>query len=110
MKTERRVLPDRRKNYTVKTYSHQQKPVYITIGEFEDGTPAEVFVRYGKSGGNAYATTCAWCMMISLALQHGVTVDHVVNSHKDFIEGDETGVMTAVIDELRKYCEAEVQP
>ena len=45
---------------------------YVTVGEYEDGRPGEVFVKVSKQGSTLAGIMDAFSISISLGLQHGV--------------------------------------
>jgi hypothetical protein len=69
--TARTQLPHRRPNYTA-AIEWAGHPITVTVGLRLDGSPAEVFADTRK-GGDMAATLADACVLISIALQHGVT-------------------------------------
>ena len=45
---------------------------YVTVGEYEDGRPGEIFVRMSKQGSTLSGVMDAFAIAISQGLQHGV--------------------------------------
>ena len=45
---------------------------YVTVGEYEDGRPGEVFIKVSKQGSTLAGFMDAFSISISLGLQHGV--------------------------------------
>ena len=45
---------------------------YVTVGEYEDGRPGEVFIKVSKQGSTLAGIMDAFSICISLGLQHGV--------------------------------------
>lgn len=74
---KRTKLPLRR---TASTTSFRVGEVsgYLTIGEYEDGTPGEVFIKMSKQGSTLAGIMDALSMSISIALQYGVPVETFV--------------------------------
>lgn len=67
---------------------------YLTINVFQDGRPGEVFIRIGKAG-SSLAWVDEWCIMFSLLLQEGWTVDELCPkfAYKSYLpSGGVTGV------------------
>ncbi len=52
----------------------------VTVGFFLDGRPGEVFCSAGKVGSTMRTTLEDACVVVSLALQHGVTPAQLVHS------------------------------
>lgn len=53
---------------------------YVTVGEFEDGTPGEVFVNIAKQGSTLRGVMDAFAISISHGLQYGVPLKAYVRS------------------------------
>ncbi len=51
--------------------------LYVTVGLREDGTVGEVFARIDKEGSTMRAMLDAWCIMVSIAMQHGVSLEEI---------------------------------
>ena len=45
---------------------------YVTVGEYEDGRPGEVFMKVSKQGSTLSGVMDAFAIAVSLGLQHGV--------------------------------------
>ena len=45
---------------------------YVTVGEYEDGRPGEVFMKVAKQGSTLAGIMDAFAVSVSLGLQHGV--------------------------------------
>ncbi len=45
---------------------------YVTVGEYEDGRPGEVFIKVAKQGSTLAGIMDAFSISLSLGLQHGV--------------------------------------
>ncbi len=66
----RRPLPNRRPSLTVAT-DWQGHPLSVTVGFYPDGSPAETFADT-PNGGTLQASIADACVLVSLALQHGI--------------------------------------
>jgi ribonucleoside-diphosphate reductase alpha chain len=81
----RRRLPDERKALTHKFQigSHEG---YITVGQYDDGTPGEVFITMNKEGSTLSGLMDAFSTSVSVGLQYGVPLKILVNkfSHVRF--------------------------
>ena len=53
---------------------------YITVGEFEDGTPGEIFLRISKQGSTLAGVMDALAISISHGLQYGVPLKSYVRA------------------------------
>ena len=51
---------------------------YVTVGEYEDGRPGEVFIKVSKQGSTLAGVMDAFSISISLGLQHGVPLSTYV--------------------------------
>ena len=67
----RERLPRRRASVTF-TFRVADCEGYVTVGEYEDGRPGEVFIKVSKQGSTLAGVMDAFSISISLGLQHGV--------------------------------------
>jgi ribonucleoside-diphosphate reductase alpha chain len=81
----RRALPDTRTSITHK-FKIEGHTGYITVGLYEDGQPAEVFISIAKQGSTIYGMMESFGRAISYALQYGVPLPDLVRnfSHMRF--------------------------
>jgi ribonucleoside-diphosphate reductase alpha chain len=81
----RRKLPDERRAITHK-FSINEHEGYLTVGLYEDGQPGEIFLVMAKEGSTISGLMDAFATGISLALQHGVPLQTLVDkfSHTRF--------------------------
>ena len=81
----RRELPQIR---TAKTFSFKVAgtKVYMTVGEFEDGTPGELFIKIAKQGSTLAGVMDAMGIAVSYGLQYGVPLKSYVHglTHMSF--------------------------
>jgi ribonucleoside-diphosphate reductase alpha chain len=56
---------------------------YVTVGEYEDGRPGEVFIRVSKQGSTLAGIMDAFSISISLGLQHGVPLSTYVRKYSN---------------------------
>ncbi len=54
---------------------------YVTVGEYDDGRPGEVFVKVSKQGSTLAGIMDAFSISISLGLQHGVPLKTYVQKY-----------------------------
>ena len=54
---------------------------YVTVGEYEDGRPGELFIRVSKQGSTLAGIMDAFSISISLGLQHGVPLSTYVRKY-----------------------------
>ena len=75
----RRKLPQVRNS---KTFSFRvaDSHGYMTVGEYEDGTPGEVFVNFAKHGSTLRGILDAFAISVSHGLQYGVPLKDYVKS------------------------------
>ena len=94
----RQVLPQRRRAETFAIICRNQ-PVTITAGFYDDGALGEVFIDTGKSGADLAHVARDAAVVISLALQHGVSIETI--RHAVTRNGSEpSSIVGAVIDAL----------
>jgi hypothetical protein len=72
----RRTLPQRRASETFDPRFWNQN-FTITVGRYPDGMIGEVFIDTGKSGADLAHVARDAAVVISLALQHGVSIDAI---------------------------------
>lgn len=75
----RRELPRRRKGRTYEFMLADLKG-YFTVGEFEDGTPGEVFINVSKQGSTLSGLMDSFAISVSHGLQYGVPLKSYVKT------------------------------
>jgi ribonucleoside-diphosphate reductase alpha chain len=76
----RERLPRRRKSYTF-AFRVADCEGYVTVGEYEDGRPGEVFMKVSKQGSTLAGVMDAFSISVSLGLQHGVPLKTYVQKY-----------------------------
>jgi ribonucleoside-diphosphate reductase alpha chain len=78
--TARQRLPRRRSS---KTFAFRVADCegYVTVGEYEDGRPGEVFMKVSKQGSTLSGVMDAFSIAVSLGLQHGVPLSTFVRKY-----------------------------
>jgi len=78
----RERLPRRRRS---KTFAFRVADCegYVTVGEYEDGRPGEVFIKVSKQGSTLAGIMDAFSISISLGLQHGVPLATYVRKYSN---------------------------
>ena len=79
----RERLPDTRKSINHKLVLHHTKPggkierlhVYLVIGMYGDGRPAELFITVNKGNDTISGFCKVFAILVSLCLQSGVTIE-----------------------------------
>ena len=73
----RRRLPRHRRS---RTYAFRvgEAEGYVTVGEYDDGRPGELFAKVSKQGSTLAGVMDAFSIAISLGLQHGVPLETYV--------------------------------
>jgi ribonucleoside-diphosphate reductase alpha chain len=78
----REKLPDdikaTRHKFTIDGFSG-----YITVGEYADGRPGEVFLKLGKPGSTISGLINGYTQLLSIALQYGVPLPKLIESFID---------------------------
>ena len=72
----RRELPKRRKGHTYKFKVADLKG-FFTVGEYEDGTPGELFISAAKQGSTLSGLMDSFAISVSHGLQYGVPLKEV---------------------------------
>jgi ribonucleoside-diphosphate reductase alpha chain len=75
----RREMPKVRTAKTI-SFTVSGSKGYITIGEFEDGTPGEVFIKIAKQGSTLSGVMDALAISVSYGLQYGVPLKSYVHA------------------------------
>jgi ribonucleoside-diphosphate reductase alpha chain len=76
----RERLPRKRKSYTF-AFRVADCEGYVTVGEYDDGRPGEVFMKVSKQGSTLSGIMDAFSIAISLGLQHGVPLATFVKKY-----------------------------
>ncbi len=76
----RERLPRRRKSRTF-AFRVADCEGYVTVGEYEDGRPGEVFMKVSKQGSTLAGIMDAFSISVSLGLQHGVPLATYVRKY-----------------------------
>jgi len=78
--TSRTRLPRRRRSNTF-AFRVADCEGYVTVGEYEDGRPGEVFMKVSKQGSTLSGVMDAFSISVSLGLQHGVPLSTFVRKY-----------------------------
>ncbi len=76
----RERLPRRRRSSTF-AFRVADCEGYVTVGEYEDGRPGEVFMKVSKQGSTLAGIMDAFAIAVSLGLQHGVPLATFVRKY-----------------------------
>jgi ribonucleoside-diphosphate reductase alpha chain len=102
-------LPDERASFTHK-FSIGGHEGYITVGMYQDGSPGEIFVRMAKEGSVIAGLMDSFATSISLALQHGVPLQVLIEKFKGtrfepsgFTGNQEIPIATSIMDYLFRW-------
>ncbi|MHB1504523.1 MAG: vitamin B12-dependent ribonucleotide reductase [Acidimicrobiales bacterium] len=76
----RERLPRRRRSSTF-AFRVSDCEGYVTVGEYEDGRPGEVFMKVSKQGSTLAGIMDAFSISVSLGLQHGVPLATYVRKY-----------------------------
>lgn len=105
---ERNRLPDTRRSVTHR-FSVGGAHGYVTVGEYDDGRPGEVFVRIAKEGSTLSGLLDGWAITTSIALQHGVPLEAFVSklAHTRFepsgFTGGPLGYASSILDYIVRW-------
>ena len=75
----RRTLPKQRNAKTIR-FTVADSKGYVTVGEFEDGTPGEVFIKIAKQGSTLSGIMESLAISVSYGLQYGVPLKSYVHA------------------------------
>ncbi|HZU71976.1 MAG TPA: LAGLIDADG family homing endonuclease [Acidimicrobiales bacterium] len=76
----RERLPKRRRSNTF-SFRVADCEGYVTVGEYDDGRPGEIFMKVSKQGSTLAGVMDAFAISISLGLQHGVPLATYVRKY-----------------------------
>jgi ribonucleoside-diphosphate reductase alpha chain len=76
----RERLPRRRRSSTFK-FRVADCEGYVTVGEYEDGRPGELFIKVAKQGSTLAGIMDSFAISVSLGLQHGVPLQTFVKQY-----------------------------
>jgi ribonucleoside-diphosphate reductase alpha chain len=76
----RERLPRRRLSKTFK-FRVADCEGYVTVGEYDDGRPGEVFMKVSKQGSTLSGIMDAFAISVSIGLQHGVPLATLVGKY-----------------------------
>lgn len=96
-------LPQRRSSETFTlAWGGLQADHVFTIGRYKDGRIGEIFINGGKSGEQVQAIARDCAILVSLALQHGVSLESLAEPITRDASGNAQTVIGAVLDALVK--------
>jgi ribonucleoside-diphosphate reductase alpha chain len=72
---------NRRRRSTTFSFRVADCEGYVTVGEYEDGRPGEVFIKVAKQGSTLAGIMDAFSISVSLGLQHGVPLATFVRKY-----------------------------
>ena len=78
----RERLPRKRPSHTF-SFRVADCEGYVTVGEYDDGRPGEVFIKVSKQGSTLAGIMDAFSISISLGLQHGVPLATYVRKYSN---------------------------
>ena len=81
---DRKKLPKRRVGHTIKMTikGSPDTDIYLTTGEYEDGSLGEIFLRVSKQGSTLAGLMDVFAIAISIGLQNGVPLSVYENVFK----------------------------
>lgn len=97
----REHLPTRRSATSFEVVAGTTK-VTMTVGFFPNGKPAEVFVSNLKAGSQMEAVARDASVLLSIALQHGISLAEINKSLTQDASGVPSSVIGAIVRELMK--------
>jgi hypothetical protein len=99
--TERKALPMRRRCETFEIdFGGLTKRHTVTVGYYDDDRPGEVFIDGGKSGEQVEAIARDGAVLLSMALQHGASLDTIKHALTRDSFDQPTSIVGAVVDRL----------
>jgi hypothetical protein len=99
MPKERERLPNRRPTEN-RTIQHQAFTFVASIGRHSDGRLAEIFISSRKSGSDMAAAARDASIVVSIALQHGVSPEVIRHALGRNSDGSAASPLGVVLDQL----------
>lgn len=97
----REIMPARRRSESFELpFGGFLTPHKITMGYYSDGRLGEVFITSGKTGEMVEAIARDGAILLSIALQHGATLDTIKSAITRDSQGSPTSIVGAVVDKL----------
>lgn len=89
---------------------------YLTVGKYPDGSPCELFIESSKEGSTISGLLGGFAVLFSLALQHGVPLDLLIEKLKGnqfdpsgFTKNTDIPMVSSIYDYIVKFIEKEFQ-
>ena len=86
----------------------------LTVGVYDDGRCGEIFLDLGKEGSDVAGWSNAFCIAVSLGLQHGVPIEKFIHTFGGMkfgangaTDNEEIGSATSIPDMVMKILEKE---
>lgn len=99
----RELLPARRHAETFEVEAGGYASTHlITLGRYADGRIGEVFINGGKSGELVEAIARDGAVLLSIALQHGASIETISHSITRDNQGHPSSIVGAVVDALQR--------
>lgn len=95
----RNPLPQRRHSESLTIWSGA-RPFTVTVGYYDDNTPGEIFINYGRAGTDMEALMRDAAVVLSLALQFGVPTATIRGAVTREGNGDASSIVGAILDKL----------
>lgn len=109
----REILPTTRESTTHK-FAVAGFEGYLTVGQFEDGRPGEIFIKMSKEGSTLSGLIQGFCRCFSISLQYGLSIDDAVRRFKGMrfepsgpTSNPDIPTATSILDYIARYLEFE---
>ena len=90
-------FPNRRETETIEVWWHNQRH-HVSVGRFPNGKVGEIFIHGPKSGSDTDSLAYSIGTSLSIALQHGATVEELAKSVARGPRGGPACLVGAVLD------------
>ena len=105
----RKKLPRGRRSYTQRVDLGGTE-TFITVGEYDDGSPGELFIVANRAGSSVRGYLDSFATMFSYALQYGVPLDKICDKltatrfePSGFTGDPEIPVATSIVDYIARF-------
>ena len=100
----REALPNRRAGEHFEFF-YRNALYAVTVGFYDDGRPAEVFVNMEKLGTGPDSDARDIAILISFALQHGVSLEVLCRAMTREGTGEASGLGGEILDQVTRFLE-----
>ena len=95
---ERNNYPDAERDLRAELTAAQKRDLVVSVGRFDDGSLAEIFISNGKAGSDSDTAARDSAVVASIALQYGVPAEVIRRALMRNRDGSVCGPLGAAFD------------